>query len=217
MNLGRHTRAIRAITTLFACAGLVVAPAAADAAAKSKKPLREAKSAKPAKKVVVKKPAASNSGLGSTLALSATTQLAAMNTALRAAPEYFAGRNTGCSMITAMLASQPGTIMAGNFRDSGGNCYVWLNLQQSSMLTGSEICKTTLHEFGHLAGLQHTSDSTDVMYSPFVTDPIPAPCRAQAGAVSAKASAAVCPPGAANADYCQAVKPKKKAKRARRR
>jgi hypothetical protein len=117
-------------------------------------------------------------------------------------------------MVSAMLASQAGSIMAGNFRDAAGNCYVWLNLQQSSMLTGSEICKTTLHEVGHLAGLQHSSDSSNVMFSPFVTDPIPAPCQAKPAAAKAKvkgkASMSLCPPGTRNADYCEHAGPKKR-------
>jgi hypothetical protein len=75
--------------------------------------------------------------------------------------------------------------MGGNFRDSGGGCYVWLNLRQSSLLTGSEICKIALHEMGHLNGLQHSTDPLDVMFSPFQADPIPAPCVAGASALSA--------------------------------
>jgi hypothetical protein len=215
--LSLHTalRGFRVTTALAICTALAVSPAVADAAAKKKHPakkhtsaktLKEAKNSKPAKKVVVKKPAANTTGLGNTLGLGPTMQLAAMNTAIAASPNFYAGRTTDCTNITAMLASQPGPIMAGNFRDSGGNCYVWLNLNQSSMLTGSEICKTTLHEMGHLTGLQHSSDPADVMFAPFQADPIPAPCQVQPGAVSAKTSAAaICPPGTVNADYCQAV------------
>jgi len=135
----------------------------------------------------VTKPAASNTGLGSTLGISATNQLAAMNTAIKATDSFFAGRTTGCKAVTPMLASQGGSIMAGNFRDSDGYCYVWLNMQQSEMLTGSEICKTTLHEMGHLTGLQHSADARDVMFSPFQSDPIPAPCLAQPASTLAAA------------------------------
>jgi hypothetical protein len=185
MTLQIRLRGFRATTALVMCAALAATPAAADAKAKTKKvaktptqALKEAKSTKPATKVTVKKPAASNNGLGNTIGISATSQLAAMTTAINAAPTYFTGRTTGCTQVTPMLASQPGSIMAGNFRDAAGYCYVWLNLQQSSMLTGSEICKTTLHELGHLTGLQHSSDPADVMYAPFQSDPIPAPCQA---------------------------------------
>jgi hypothetical protein len=100
-----------------------------------------------------------------------------MNTGIKAAPAFYAGRSTGCTSLTAMLAAQPGPIMGGNFRDATGACYVWLNVQQSSMLTGSEICKLTLHEYGHLTGLEHTADPNDIMFSPFNADVIPSVCQ----------------------------------------
>ena len=190
MTLRISMRGFRAPTAMFVCAGLALVPAAADAASNAKRPakkpaatVKEAHGKKPAStvKVVTKTPTTAT-GLGDTLALGPSMQLAAMNTAIKAGPTFFAGRSTGCTNVTAMLAAQPGAIMAGNFRDMTGNCYVWLNLSQSSMLTGSEICKTTLHEIGHLSGLQHSKDANDVMFAPFQTDPIPAPCVAQVGA-----------------------------------
>lgn len=235
------TRAFTALTTLIACAGIALSPAVATAAAKKHTAkhhrhhhkvaaLKEAKNTKPGKRVGASRPAASATGLGDTTDLGPTSQLAAMRTAIAAAPAFYPGHSTGCASVTSMLTSQPGLIMAGNFRDAGGNCYVWLNLQQSSMLTGSEICKTTLHEMGHLNGLQHSPDKNDVMYAPFRADPIPAPCQAQpASSIAArkavkasKASKAskttkagsICPPGAQNADYCQSVKATPKHRRA---
>ena len=169
MTLRTVLRGTRAATTMLAIAALAVSPAAADAASKTKH-------AKAPKKASVTKPAAAATGLGSSLGLGPTMQLAAMNTAIKAADGFYAGRTTGCKSVTPVLASQGGQIIAGNFRDSDGYCYVWLNLQQSSMLTGSEICKTTLHEMGHLTGLQHSQDPGDVMFAPFRSDPIPAPC-----------------------------------------
>lgn len=183
MGLGTRLRGFRALTTMLACAGLALAPAAADAATNAR------------------------TGLGDQEGLAATTQLAAMNTALKAGPDFFAGRSTGCARVTAMLASSAGMVMAGNFRDADGYCYVWLNLQQSDVLTGEEICKTTLHEFGHLTGLQHSQDPSDVMYSPFRSDPIPAPCKATPASTS---SGKACPPGTSNADYCQSTSAAKK-------
>jgi hypothetical protein len=178
MYLGTSLRGFRAITMMLAIAALALAPASADAASKgrhaSKNHLKKA--SKPAKRAAARKPTASETGLGDKLDLAPTLQLAAMNTAIKAAPTFFSGLSTGCTFTTAMLTSQSGSIMAGNFRDGDGNCYVWLNLQQSSMLTGKEICKTTLHEMGHLNGLAHSPDPADVMYAPFVADPIPAPC-----------------------------------------
>jgi hypothetical protein len=108
--------------------------------------------------------------------LSSTAALSAMRTAIGAAPQFFAGRTTGCTRVTPMLTSENGRILAGNFVDTSGGCYVWLNLHQSGTLTGSEICKTTLHELGHLNGLQHSPDPNDVMYSPFRPTPMPPPC-----------------------------------------
>jgi hypothetical protein len=172
MSLTLTLRGFRAIATMLACAGLALSPALAEAAPKTKS--------------AAKKPAAAT-GLGNTLDLSPSMQLAAINTAIKAAPAFYTGRATGCKTTTAMLTSQPGSIMAGNFRDQSGSCYVWVNLEQSSMLTGSEICKVALHEFGHLTGLEHSSDPRDVMFAPFHSDPIPAPCQAQPAGTVAKA------------------------------
>ena len=117
-------------------------------------------------------------GLGTAIGIGPSTMLTAMTTAVKAAPAFFAGHTTGCAGITAMLASAPGQVLAGNFRDDAGNCYVWLNLNNASSLSGSEICKTTLHELGHLNGLAHSKDISDVMYSPFDSTTMPAPCQA---------------------------------------
>lgn len=122
------------------------------------------------------KPPAASDRVG----LGATEQLTAMRVAIGAAGSYFAGRATGCAAVTPVLAAEPGSVIAGNFRDSDGNCYVWLNLEQSSLLTGPEICKVALHETGHLAGLVHSADPADVMYAPFEADPIPDVCRGAA-------------------------------------
>lgn len=146
------------------------------------------------------------SGLGETPGLGATMQLAAMNTAIGAAPAYFDARPSACGAVTPVLASEPGQILAGNFRDTDGNCYVWLNLRQSSTLTGSEICKTTLHEMGHLAGLEHSPDPADVMFSPFQAAPIPAPCVAP----PAHPARVRCPAGASGRDYCEAIRPRRR-------
>jgi hypothetical protein len=189
-------RGFRAPTAILACAAVALVPAAsAEAKAAKKKAakkqpiaLKEAHGKRPATgavkavgrtqstKALSRVPAAANTGLGTNIGLSPAMQLAAMTTAIKAAPGFYAGRSTGCSIVTPLLASQPGQIMAGNFRDEGGACYVWLNLQQSELLTGEEICKTALHEMGHLSGLQHSTNPLDVMFAPFVSDPIPAPC-----------------------------------------
>jgi hypothetical protein len=103
-------------------------------------------------------------------------QLTAMRAAISSAPAYFVGFNSGCTLTTPMLTLVDSNVMAGNFRDQDGACYLWLNLKQSPLLTAQEICKLALHELGHLTGLQHSDEPGDVMFSPFAARPIPAPC-----------------------------------------
>src|SRR3954447_16706105 len=89
----------RATTTAFAITALAISPAAANAATHSAKSvskkhtaaLREAKNAKPAKAVAVAAPAPRVSGLGSTLSVGPTTQLAAMQTAITASLSFYTG------------------------------------------------------------------------------------------------------------------------------
>jgi hypothetical protein len=103
-------------------------------------------------------------------------QLAAMRTAIAAAPTFYENFEARCSRTVPVIAFVDGRVMAGNFRDTAGACYVWLNLGQAPLLTGQEICKTTLHEMGHLTGLQHSADPDDIMYAPFRAQPLPQPC-----------------------------------------
>jgi hypothetical protein len=103
-------------------------------------------------------------------------QLAAMRSGISAAPRFFAGYQTTCARTVPVITYVRGQTMAGNFRDQSGGCYIWLNLEYSPDLNAQEICKLALHEAGHLGGLQHSPDSRDVMYSPFESDPVPAPC-----------------------------------------
>jgi hypothetical protein len=186
MSLQSFLRGFRATTTILVAAALTIAPAAALASSTSKATAHAAAAAKKgpaAKKEANGKQAATRkaaSGLGNTVGLSTATQLAAMNTALKAAPAFYAGRDSGCALITPLFASQPGATLAGNFRDAAGYCYVWLNLRHSDLLTGSEICKITLHEIGHLDGLEHSADPADIMYAPFNPKPIPSVCAAGA-------------------------------------
>ena len=103
-------------------------------------------------------------------------QLAAMRSAIAAAPSFYPNFNSGCPRTLPVIAYVGGQVMAGNFRDQDGGCYVWLNLAHAPLLTAQEICKLALHEMGHMTGLQHSQDPNDVMYSPFQSDPIPQPC-----------------------------------------
>jgi hypothetical protein len=104
-------------------------------------------------------------------------ELAAMRTAIGAAPRFYDGYQNGCQSTTAVLTYAKGPAMAG-FRDESAGCYVWLNLAQAPLLNAQQICKLALHEMGHLGGHQHSLDPDDVMYSPFQSDPIPVPCLA---------------------------------------
>jgi hypothetical protein len=103
-------------------------------------------------------------------------QLAAMRAAISAAPSFYGDYQSSCSRTTPVIAQVSGQTLAGNFRDQQSGCYVWLNLSHAPLLTAQEICKLTLHEMGHLGGREHSTDSADVMYSPFEPQPIPAPC-----------------------------------------
>jgi hypothetical protein len=103
-------------------------------------------------------------------------ELAAMRTAIAAAPRFWDGYANGCAQTVPVLTYVRGDTIAGNFRDQSSGCYVWLNLAQAPLLTAQEICKVALHEMGHLGGYQHSPDPDDVMYAPFQPDPIPSPC-----------------------------------------
>jgi Matrixin len=103
-------------------------------------------------------------------------QLAAMRTAIAAAPGFWDGYQSDCSRTVPVLTYVKGDTMGGNLRDQSSGCYVWLNLAQSPFLTAQDICKVTLHEMGHLGGYQHSADPADVMYAPFEADPTPPPC-----------------------------------------
>jgi hypothetical protein len=105
-------------------------------------------------------------------------QLAAMRTGIAAAPGFFTGFDSGCAQTVPVIAYVQGSVLAGNFRDDAGGCYVWLNLGRSPLLNAQEICKLALHEMGHLSGLRHSQDPEDIMYSPFRPDPVPEPCVA---------------------------------------
>jgi len=189
-------RAARAALVTGCALALGIAPAA-DAASHHKvaqKPVREtAKKPTRAALRAVGKVQLNTGGLGDKTGLGPSTALAAMTTAIGAAPSFYAGRSSGCIAVTPVIAEQQGQIMAGNFRDTGGNCYVWLNLQYASDMTGSEICKITLHELGHLNGLQHSADVADVMYSLFDAAVIPAPCQVQAPAPAVAPASGVRP------------------------
>jgi hypothetical protein len=114
-----------------------------------------------------------------------------MRTAIADAPEFYTAFDPGCGRITPVIAYETSTVLAGNFRDDSGGCYVWLNLNHAPLLDAQEICKLTLHELGHLTGLQHSQDPDDVMYTPFRASPVPRGCTSPlAGDEAARRSGA---------------------------
>jgi hypothetical protein len=116
-------------------------------------------------------------------------ELAAMRTAIAAAPDTWPGYDSQCGRITPVIAYAAGQVMAGNFRDQESGCYIWLNLAHAPLLNAQEICKLALHEAGHLGGYPHSAQPEDVMYSPFLAQPIPAACVAPLPAGTASRSA----------------------------
>lgn len=66
-----------------------------------------------------------------------------------------------------VLAVDHSQILSGNMRTTDGGCIVWLNLERSTALRRKDICQLGAHERGHEAGLTHSLDPNDVMFSPF--------------------------------------------------
>jgi hypothetical protein len=103
--------------------------------------------------------------------VTAVALLAALAVGINAGPAYFG--DTGCERITPVLAHVPGPVVAGQFRDTLGGCYVWLNLWS---YPPRQLCQIALHEYGHLAGFTHSPNPRSVMYSPLQPH-TPKPCR----------------------------------------
>lgn len=59
----------------------------------------------------------------------------------------------GCARVTPVLAIDQSEIVAGQFRDTEGNCYVWLNL--ANRFWPSRVCSAVWHEVRHLHGDRH--------------------------------------------------------------
>jgi hypothetical protein len=115
--------------------------------------------------------------LAPSAALAGRRALNVMATTIQIAPVAFPNFETKCRSISPMLSSVDGIVMAGNFRDDAGNCYVWINLLQTEDIPAGDLCKVTLHELGHLAGYAHTPDAANVMHSPFAAKPTPPACN----------------------------------------
>lgn len=94
-----------------------------------------------------------------------------------AASLHLGGTPASCTHVTPLLGVDRPAIVSGNFRDTQGGCYVWLNLNARLPRRMSGICKLTLHELGHLDGQRHSPDPNSVMYSPYRASPVPDICR----------------------------------------
>lgn len=86
-----------------------------------------------------------------------------------------------CSYTVSAIADSPPPVMAGNLRTVDGGCLIWVSapmfLGRNAPYDARDACKTAMHETGHLAGLQHSLDPNDVMYSPYQRVPLPSACR----------------------------------------
>jgi hypothetical protein len=127
--------------------------------------------------------------LSPNVSIGARRALNSVATAIVLAPRVFPGFESHCTHITSLLASVQGQVMAGNFRDADGACYVWINLTTTAGISGADLCKLSLHELGHLGGYSHVADAADVMHSPFVPKPTPPACEEQPGALRAARAA----------------------------
>ncbi|MEA2425290.1 MAG: hypothetical protein QOH13_1700 [Thermoleophilaceae bacterium] len=123
------------------------------------------------------------------VSMGARRALNSVASAIVLAPRAFPGYQSHCTRIMPMLASVAGSVMAGNFRDADGACYVWINLSTTAGITGAALCKLSLHELGHLGGYTHVADVADVMHAPFVPTPIPPACAQQPAALRAASKA----------------------------
>jgi len=74
----------------------------------------------------------------------------------------------GCNPVP-VIALVPGRVLAGNFRDDHGGCYVWLNAYHVRGLARRDVCQLAAHEVGHLGGLGHVASG--LMASPFKRTP----------------------------------------------
>lgn len=59
----------------------------------------------------------------------------------------------GCARVTPVLALDRQQVLAGQFRDTEGNCYLWLNV--GFRWWRSRVCSSTFHEIRHLHGDRH--------------------------------------------------------------
>jgi hypothetical protein len=114
--------------------------------------------------------------------LAARRALNAVAVTIQVAPQVFSDFKTPCTHITPVLAAVSGPIMAGQFKDGSGGCYLWLNLLNTADIPAPDLCKLVLHELGHLSGLEHSKDKAEVMYSPFLSQPVVPACSGRASA-----------------------------------
>lgn len=95
--------------------------------------------------------------------MSAAALLAALALGIAHAP----AQPVDCSYTVPVLALSPPPVIAGNMRTTDGGCLIWLDARFARTVRRRDVCALAAHETGHLGGLQHSPDASNVMHSPF--------------------------------------------------
>jgi hypothetical protein len=137
------------------------------------------------------------------------------------ATEYWGTKPCG-GAVTMEWGALDGTVNAlstwwnptSAYGNAGENsqCKVTLNVAQ--LFDWPELCTVIVHEYGHLAGQQHSTDRNSPMYA-YYTHPI-AQCAEPPSAAPAPQAPAAAVPSATPSTRAASVKHKHKRKRARR-
>lgn len=92
-----------------------------------------------------------------------------MSAAIASGPSYF-HQSAICGTPTPVLFYEDSRV----FGRTGPDCGISINASKVRNL--NDVCKATLHEYGHLVGLGHSPDPRSVMHSPYFRSPLPRIC-----------------------------------------
>ncbi len=111
------------------------------------------------------------------------------------AEEYWAGPPP-CATLDAQIVAPDSLNRYGNnaggvAANRSGACLIWIERYSAAPVNFAALCQTMLHEVGHLRGLGHSTDPTDIMYPAGLT--VPPRCR-WAGRVSGALAEGELPP-----------------------